>query len=102
MITTLGWCVTVPSAAWEERLCNAGPAPSSPLAQITLVAQIGDDGLGMGFRRSLDRLDGQIGPLRQFIRAVDACEVLDLAGPGFFVKPLGIALHADLERRVYE
>ena len=56
----------------------------------------------MGFRRRLDGLDDQVGLLRRLVRAVHAGEVLDGAGAGLFIQPLGVALHADLDGGIDE
>src|SRR5215510_13905448 len=52
--------------------CPAQQPQKAGLAQIPLVAQMLDDGLGMGLGRAIDRIDGQFGLLRRFIGTVDA------------------------------
>src|SRR5208283_355808 len=50
-----------------------------------------DDHIRRLFRRDLRGVDVNLRGLRRFIRAVDAGEVLQLAGPGLLVQPLHVA-----------
>jgi hypothetical protein len=56
------------------------------------------------FRAGLDavhmRLTFDIGRLRRFIRIVQPGEIRDFTGTGAAIQALGIALLADIERRV--
>ncbi len=70
--------------------------------RIDARLQIGDDLVREFVHASLAGLQHDLGVLGRFIGAVDAGEVFDLACAGLPVKPLGIALLADLQGGVDE
>ena len=61
-----------------------------------------NDQLGRVFRAHCRGVDADFGILRPLVRAVDAGEVLELAGPRLLVEALHIAALGDLERGVDE
>src|SRR5437773_4650627 len=66
------------------------------------LAQLAHDEIGCGIRCEPRRLDTDLRLLGDFIRRVDAGEVLQFAASCFLVQPLGIALLRDGERRIDE
>src|SRR5581483_7746979 len=98
------------------RACIAGMAPPARLASISpamphmgqvsaehpALAQEMDDLVGEHFRIVLARGKGQLRIERRLVGRVDAGEIVQIAAPRLAVEALGVALLANVERRVDE
>src|SRR5690606_31775108 len=64
----------------------------SVAGQEAVFVEVVDDGLNLLLQGHVGGLEVNLGVGRRIVGVVDAGEILDLAGPGFFVQPLGVAL----------
>ena len=65
-----------------------------------MLQEIGDDEVGILFRRTRRRVNDDLRTQRHLIRVINAGEVLDLTGAGEPVQAFCVACFADLERRI--
>src|SRR5690348_4755280 len=91
-----------------RRSCRSAEAPASGSAQrgwltpgsLAPPQQLLDDQVRGFVGRHLCRVDADFGVLRLLVRAVDAGEILELAGAGLGIEALGVALLGFGERRI--
>ncbi len=75
-----------------SRTFTASEARTAFSSDIAAIAQVAQDRLGLRLGRRFHGPDRQFRLLRRFIGRIDAGEILDRAGAGLAIKPLGIAL----------